>query len=425
MAKESFLEEMERMKLGPQSLGRGGVTTFPAMHFPQPRRGQHANSTMQLEWSSTLAKDQHASDLNMMYTSRTEPTSAGTRQRSNSPSRYQLNNTSSGESSSQNQMFVLSSAPIQSFEKLIHDQTHNGSLDLDTNSLLDQANRYAELQSLFQMPLMSQELLYGSGLDQESEILLREEQERARQQAKETRLKLENSIAQHKDRLEYSRHQDRVHHSGLLAKSAVVNQPLQLPISKINQSPRFNSRRFVNHQHGDDHYHPRDGSGSPDLGIHSQQSSPHSPHAPSHHHNNNSPYHHSHNYHHNRSTNSLLTTESAFLEPHQVRAPPSTANKQHEDDDGSVGVGGGGEPGGLTGLTLPSSPGNENETSAENTVAGATTVNGEGKQKVKTSVISVNSFQKKTNRYVQLVLAWVCMCSNTLCECLEYLRHRY
>lgn len=331
MAKESFLEEMEKLKalglgnsggasvtMAPVPLGGGIYNSFDTTGSSGMARFQQAvedvryrqqngslnNSSLALDWSTSSANKlhlpshthspsgQHTMDMGLL-TARTDPGMGASvtygglsppqpSKKSRFPSSNRLLDPAANAFPA-NQMFVLSAAPIQTHEKLVHDQIHRGAVALDSSSLLEQANRYTELQSLFQPPAMTQELLFDPehGLysaSQGGSNQAEDEAEQRRQQQLQ-REKLAHTIAQHKERLDRSRNEDRYYHSGLLAKSAQT--------AAVKPSGSGGSRGFQNRGRRlvDAHGSPTSpGAGSPYSPPRSRSSSPqHLHHDHSHH----------------------------------------------------------------------------------------------------------------------------------------------
>ncbi len=99
-----------------------------------------------------------------------------------------------------NNMFVLSCAPINGFNKLLHQDDNIPQL-----SLVEQAHRFAEMQALFQVP---SHLPAHDPFHQQQQQYEREQQaERQRRldSMRQQREKLQSSIESHKDRLEKGR----------------------------------------------------------------------------------------------------------------------------------------------------------------------------------------------------------------------------
>lgn len=302
MARESFLEEMEKIRtsgLGNSSMGSTGgldsntfdVTSNSNMsrfqRIVNEMQGTNRNrpAAMQLEWSSPMIRNQgpvisvmgsngenrnyYSADTGGFLTARTDPGQSIGNMSPPQPLKKKQRAPGSNKNKEipVGQMFVLSSAPINSHEKLVHDQIQHGSnIPLESSSLLEQANRYTELQSLFQPPAMSQELLESSNLlpSLESELEEEERQQQIRAQQQQQRQKLENTIAQHKDRLTRSRHEERFYSSGLLAKSATSAKPTAPRLYQHNRG-----RRIV-----DTHQQPQVGFTTSPYDTHSRSNSP-------------------------------------------------------------------------------------------------------------------------------------------------------
>lgn len=219
MAKESFIEEMERLKFvglanhssdnNPQAQDLA-YEVIRLQHVVEELRTHRTGSPMQLQWSNSLTRDQQGTSTfnytnsqpfaNFNLTAETSVTD--TSKMDKSPVR---------SGNQENQMFVLSCAPINGFEKMIHDQVNSsidGSLDAGP-SLLEQANRFAEINALFHLPahMTEGDPLFTDLVRQES--LSFEEKHRRSAAQKAQQQKLQMTIEQHKDRLYKSRHPPR------------------------------------------------------------------------------------------------------------------------------------------------------------------------------------------------------------------------
>lgn len=378
MARESFLEEMEKVRILKVSGNASGIMDSSSFEVTPNNMSRfqrivedlqnrnNGNSNMQLEWSSPAVRLQihnnnnqsdAAADLGIL-TARTDPgTQSMMATRDMSPAQHTRKKKAPGSASQKpamannpsipvNQMFVLSSAPILSHEKLVHEQIHNGSTKLDSSSLLEQANRYTELQSLFQPPIMTKELFFdennNSLFPQEGEYDEEEEEAELRRQQRrlEQREKLEATINHHKERLNRSRQEERFYHSGLLAKSAQSAKPTAPRAYANNRGRRIvdknSHQQHQGHtpyspssQHHNYHHHQHGSrSNSPSHNYHNNQHTPYDPNYPyppmdahgrpnTSHFNPSSPSVQHHHMYSNRSNHSLLTTESSIIDATQ------------------------------------------------------------------------------------------------------------
>jgi hypothetical protein len=239
MAKESFLEELERLRQGSPhhdhllGLEYGNNADVDRQMYLENeiarlqnvvediRRQQHNlspttignpaaalnNNNMQVEWSNPIIRDQFE----------------------HHDHHHHGNNNSHGHPGHMNnQHFVLSCAPIQGFDELIKQETSifRDTLSFtqikDTNSnnnvnnamnLMEQANRFAEMQSLFQIPLHP---TIGMGAYEEdpghyhtgnhSVNHSRGNKRETREQREQRERRLEATISTHKERLDKGRH---------------------------------------------------------------------------------------------------------------------------------------------------------------------------------------------------------------------------
>lgn len=191
---------------------------------------------MQLEWSNNVAKEQklplspspvaktntwNPTSTNKFNTSTTLDDSAllGSRydHHYSTPYAYHpsqqipeertvhnVHNTSNQQSNQvNNNLFVLSCAPINGFQKMLS-QTQEAN-NTRPMSLIEQANRFAEMNALFQLPT---QLSPDDPIFQQQREFELERKQRAFH-AREQRDKLQNSIEGHKDRLQKSRNTPR------------------------------------------------------------------------------------------------------------------------------------------------------------------------------------------------------------------------
>lgn len=196
LAKESFLEELERLRLNNTNIIPSNETDTKQITqelyqlqsvVEELRRETHNqaqinNSTMRVEWSNPIVRDQGGMQFpTINHGFQEEPA------------------TSRGDD---NQVFVLSCAPIQGFNRAMN--VEGGSLDAPL-SLLDQANRFAEMQSLFHLPahLSEEDVRVMQPSRNPAEV------EEARQIRAVKQKKLQSSIENHVDRLDKGRNPPR------------------------------------------------------------------------------------------------------------------------------------------------------------------------------------------------------------------------
>jgi hypothetical protein len=266
MAKDTFLEELERLRVNNTSAHPPGADRHHYLEqevqrlqfvVDDIRRQQHHSSyspataggagmffpPMNLEWSNPIVRDQMNGGGNRTASSHMN---GNNDHRNFDPhdlpfedSLFQPSSLIGNDYSPRNQHFVLSSAPIHGFDELIKQETSlfrdamqftkgNGtitnSVNNNTMSVLEQANRYAEMQSLFQMPSSFDGFGGGGGggIDGEyslSQYLmvntpaeiqrLQQEKQRKQQQSQQTKENLERAITSHKQRLDKSRNPER------------------------------------------------------------------------------------------------------------------------------------------------------------------------------------------------------------------------
>jgi hypothetical protein len=276
LAKDTFLEELERLRVNNSSAHPAASDRHPYLEqevqrlqhvVNDIRRQQHHSPytpatagvtgmffpPMNLEWSNPIVRDQ----MNGRVTAATH-LNGNNDLRSYDPhdlpfedSLFQASSLggNGNDYSPRNQHFVLSSAPIHGFEDLMKQETSlfrdamqftkggNGnagnSTINNTMSVVEQANRYAEIQSLFQMPSslgnfgsidgeysLSQYLMVNTPAEIQR---LQQEKERRQQQSQQTKNNLERAITSHKERLDKSR-------------NPIRRFPLSVPSSRPSQS---------------------------------------------------------------------------------------------------------------------------------------------------------------------------------------------
>lgn len=192
LAKESFLEELERLRLNNTNIIPSNETDSKQITHElyqlqsvveELRRETHHqaqlhNGTMRVEWSNPIVREQGLPSINHGF--QEEPA------------------TSRGD----DKIFVLSCAPIQGFNRAMN--AEGGSLDAPL-SLLDQANRFAEMQSLFHLPahLSEEDVRVMQPSRNPAEV------EAARQIRVVKQKKLQSSIETHVDRLDKGRNPPR------------------------------------------------------------------------------------------------------------------------------------------------------------------------------------------------------------------------
>jgi len=224
LAKESFLEELERLRLNSTNiLANNGVdnkvitqelyqlqSVVEEMRRENHNHTQTNNHSMRLDWSSPMTRDQqhHAfPTINPSYLDNEPATSRG----------------------DDNKVFVLSCAPIQGFNKIMKNEGNSFDAPM---SLLDQANRFAEMQSLFQLP--------SHIADDDSQVLRSASQtekyspewETQKQMKVVKQKKLESSIHSHVDRVEKGR-------------NPIRRFPLDIKPSGPFASPRAKAHRKI------------------------------------------------------------------------------------------------------------------------------------------------------------------------------------
>lgn len=103
-----------------------------------------------------------------------------------------------------NNMFILSTAPISGFNKLLNQEENLPQL-----SLVEQAHRFAEMQALFQLPAHLPPNDPFHLTQQQFERDQQAERQRRSEFEKQQKQKLQSSIEEHKGRLEKSRNTPR------------------------------------------------------------------------------------------------------------------------------------------------------------------------------------------------------------------------
>lgn len=242
MARDSFMEEIERMKhVHPQaSPSLMNNNSFDALEnertqqleqevlrlnqvVEELRHGQglglsgQGAAPMQCEWASPFSRDQrlpgktssslYAEDA-FSASPRGKETGTGTAAMfAASSSPMTMHSHTHTQNNQTNNMFILSCAPINGFNKVISQQ-EDAFLGPQL-SLVEQAQRFAEMQSLFHLPahLPPDDPLFAQQLQRERDAE-RERMERAAQ-AKAQKEKLQSTIETHRDRLEKSRNPPR------------------------------------------------------------------------------------------------------------------------------------------------------------------------------------------------------------------------
>jgi len=301
LAKESFLEEMERLRMSntyiPQSANQthSPNNDIERQHYleseiqrlqsvvedirkQQPSGGVVGGGnyfpTMNVEWSNHIVRDQMVSP-NLPPINSYGGGDYGGRPRAFSESHNDpAYDPPFSTPNPRNQHFVLSSAPIQGFDELIKQETslfrdtmnftkslpgtasHPPHFNqphqphapapghgLNSLSIVEQANRIAEMQSLFQLPATLPSIVseINSFVDPEYQAMhdyanspegRYHERQRKIQIHSEQRDKLEKTISAHKDRLDKGRHPSR---RFPLSVPATHNQHRQIV---SGQSPR-------------------------------------------------------------------------------------------------------------------------------------------------------------------------------------------
>eukprot|EP00981_Chlorochromonas_danica_P005556 scaffold1131_cov179-Ochromonas_danica.AAC.1 len=182
----------------------------------------------QLSWSSPFVRDQRppGSGRSSSHYGPESPSS---------PPKGQNSSGGQGGSdpASTSNFFILGSAPISGFDSIIHQQITSSSPadSLAPGSLLQQAHRFAEINSLFSMPEHAEEDLWFKKefdeLNIQSEVSKMKERELQRQK----REKLESAVEQHKTRL-------------LKGRSPPRRFPLENKPSNQFSSPRMKIHRI-------------------------------------------------------------------------------------------------------------------------------------------------------------------------------------
>jgi hypothetical protein len=192
-----------------------------------------------MQWSSPIVRDQRTTPRRPTApeTPLSPPFTQETHGRKTANSTYR-SMSPQNESSNLNQssFFVLSSAPINGFDTLIHKQIASRESNDAPNSLIEQANRYAEINNLFQMPSVSieEDFWFKKQFD-EYNAAMELEKEKQKDQVKQQRKKLENTIEQHVERLNKARY-------------VPVKFPMDAKPSSALMSPRARSQRLKNTQ---------------------------------------------------------------------------------------------------------------------------------------------------------------------------------
>lgn len=275
LAKESFLEELERLRMTSPHMnnnhyphtehmfsGNNSYTDLDRQSYLENEiqrlqavvtdiKKQNPASNMNVEWSSPIVRDQMTpaafppvSQQGFGFTMPNQPFFDNTHF-SHEPSNYHhddsivLPNLSAAQPQNpQNQHFVLSCAPIQGFEELIKQETSifRDAMNFSKNNpnnggltLIEQGNRFAEMQALFQLPAhsshqpptshhepdyysLSQFLNNSHHFQEEHQKTIHEklqEKQQRQQSAQQQQEKLRSSISTHKERLEKGRHPTR------------------------------------------------------------------------------------------------------------------------------------------------------------------------------------------------------------------------
>lgn len=160
---------------------------------------QSGGGSSTFQWSSQFARDQR-------------PKGLGPRSPASSPQSGGYNDgydeRGPNSPNQQNSFFVLSSAPINGFDTIIHQQITSRSTE-PVGSLLEQANRYAEITSLFSPPDHAEEDHWFKRQFEEYDAQTEAERIKHKEQLRAHRKKLEATVEQHKDRLSKARQSPR------------------------------------------------------------------------------------------------------------------------------------------------------------------------------------------------------------------------
>lgn len=178
----------------------------------------------QFSWSSPFVRDQRPPGSGRSNYGPESPSS---------PPKGQNSPQGGSDPTATSNFFILGSAPISGFDSIIHQQiTSSSPADtLAPGSLLQQANRFAEINSLFTMPEHAEEDLWFKKefdeLNIQSEVSKMKERELQRQKKE----KLESAVEQHKARL-------------LKGRSPPRRFPLENKPSNQFSSPRMKIHRI-------------------------------------------------------------------------------------------------------------------------------------------------------------------------------------
>jgi hypothetical protein len=178
----------------------------------QTQSTQSPGPSSPLQWSNALVREQRSASLSRPYV----PESPS------SPPHDHPNNS----------LFVLSAAPIAGFDTLVQQQIASREANDPTGSLLEQAQRFAQITTLFQPP--AQPAAEDDWLKrqlEEYDAQSKAERSRQREAQRVHKQRLDSTVEQHRERLVKARH-------------PVRRFPLEAKPSSSTTSPRIAAHRY-------------------------------------------------------------------------------------------------------------------------------------------------------------------------------------
>lgn len=192
-----------------------------------------------------------------------------------------VNNTNTTNTITNNNMYIVSAAPIPGFGSIVQQQmqanTTKNSAPVSNNhtlSLIDQANRLAEMHALFQLPSHlsaeeSDEIFRPMELEHYLQTVEAEKQ-RQRQQMQQQKKKLLVEIEEHRGRLVKARNPPRRFPMEMKPSSHLISPRMQKTINRYTNNNNNNNSHTSQQDNNNSQNHPATSNTSLTLEIHGE-----------------------------------------------------------------------------------------------------------------------------------------------------------